>query len=1307
MNQWNTEKKRISTVLHITNRLISGSIFVCFLLFIQGSKNQCLALNPDFLIEDNVVKEYNGTDRGIRIDEGITEIDAGAFSGNEEIVSVTLPSTLEKIGIGAFEGCTSLVYINLPDGLQTIGNGAFKNCGQLAEIVMPNSVTSIGTSAFSGCTSLSAVKLSAGLTAIPENAFSSCKSLSYVTVPSGVTEIGKAAFSQCDMLLGISLPDTVTTIKSGAFSSDKNLLYLQIPKDVTTIENATCASTRNLYALEIPAGVTSIGQNVIITEIYNVDNVQTIYFKGTQKQWNSLSDHIDSATLAAMNRKEIKVKSSLPQEDQILVSIPSGFSAAGSINKFGDGGFIIEDGVLIEYKGSGGEVVVPEGVTYIASGAFKGKESVTKVTLPDGVYGIGANAFENCKNLTQVSMPDSVTYIGRGAFSGCKSLTAISLPDGIFEICPKTFIYCESLQSIQLPRDLVQIGEEAFMYTGLQGTLTLPQKVLLLDNYAFSGCYKLKGCKLPDTLRSVGDYTFYLDQELEEISFGDNTKNIGTNAFRSCFDLINVKLPAGLRKLHADVFRNCNDLRYLTIPDGVTEIESMAFAGSGISAITLPAGLKELESNVFYECNDLKVISIPEGVTTLGNWLFSECYHLETVFIPDSVTKIPDSIFDGCRNLKNVYYQGTAEKWDQIGGNEAIANLPDGVNPSPATGSDPAQLADELTVYHITYDLGDGGMPLANPQAYTKADGDIKVERAWLDGYYFKGWELNGVWTGQTEVTIPSGSTGDKHFKAVWLKVYKITYEYNGGNASNPFTYKDEDPDFTLNNPTKFEGFDVEVIFLGWTGSNGQVPQKDVTVKVADAENKHYEAHWARKFKITYDLDGGRAPSGSYPDTYLDTDDDITIPDPVKDGGEFLGWYIDDSNDLVTNFVIPKGSTGNLKLIAVWKDGKYDSDVYTITYELDGGTATGNPDTYTSNDPDIHINKPQKENYWFYAWTITGGQLTGTERDAVIPHGSRGDLTFSAYFIECDHEVDNTLPQKDPTCTEAGYEEGTCCLCEKIKNPGKTIAALGHDFDYNKGVITKEPTATQTGIRTYTCTRCGAKEEEEIPALGGGQNGAGQGNAGNGQDGGQTVSGNTTGAEPGTGSGNGSGNGDTTQQQATEKIGSTFTKGKGVYQITKTGKNPEVTFLRPAGKKKTSISIPATVKYSGVTYKVTAIGPKAVKNNTNVTKIEIGKNIKKLPDRLFNGCSKLKTVKILGKKTKLGKKLFDKKCAKIKTVYFSGLKFTKSTFSKNTFKGLRGKVTIKVKANKADYKKITKAIKNSGAPKSTKYKRVK
>lgn len=50
--------------------------------------------------------------------------------------------------------------------------------------------------------------------------------------------------------------------------------------------------------------------------------------------------------------------------------------------------FVIENGTLIEYKGNGGKVVIPDGVKKIGEEAFIGYETITEFVIPEGVIEI-------------------------------------------------------------------------------------------------------------------------------------------------------------------------------------------------------------------------------------------------------------------------------------------------------------------------------------------------------------------------------------------------------------------------------------------------------------------------------------------------------------------------------------------------------------------------------------------------------------------------------------------------------------------------------------------------------------------------------------------------------------------------------------------------------------------------------------------------------------------------------------------------------------------------------------------------------
>ena len=131
-------------------------------------------------------------------------------------------------------------------------------------------------------------------------------------------------------------------------------------------------------------------------------------------------------------------------------------------------------------------------------------------------------------------------------------------------------------------------------------------------------------------------------------------------------------------------------------------------------------------------------------------------------------------------------------------------------------------------------------------------------------------------------------------------------------------------------------------------------------------------------------------------------------------------------------------------------------------------------------------------------------------------------------------------------------------------------------------------------------------------------------------------------------------------------------------------------YKEPANKKEKTVSIPATVKVDGVTYKVTKIDDNAFKNNKTVTKVTVGSNIKTIGKNAFSGATKLKTVSIGKNVTTIGSNAF-KGCKKLKTIKITSTKLTSKTVAKNAFKGLTKATTIKVPKKKLSaYKKLFK-----------------
>lgn len=109
-------------------------------------------------------------------------------------------------------------------------------------------------------------------------------------------------------------------------------------------------------------------------------------------------------------------------------------------------------------------------------------------------------------------------------------------------------------------------------------------------------------------------------------------------------------------------------------------------------------------------------------------------------------------------------------------------------------------------------------------------------------------------------------------------------------------------------------------------------------------------------------------------------------------------------------------------------------------------------------------------------------------------------------------------------------------------------------------------------------------------------------------------------------------------------------KTQGVYKVINTkGKEKSVAYQKTTNKNVDKIIIPATLKISGETYKVTAIADNAAKNNKKLQTVKISANIKTIGKNAFNNCTKLKKLTFGKNVTTIGKGAF-KGCTDLRTI---------------------------------------------------------
>lgn len=182
----------------------------------------------------------------------------------DKIKKVIVEEGVTNIGRCAFWGFRNMVSVSLPKSIETIGDRAFYNCSSLEEVVVPKSVTTIGAEAFYKCSSLKQVTLPKGLKKISNGLFRKCNNLKTLQIPDNVTSIGDYAFEGCAILSPISIPKNVNTIGNYAFKGCASILNLTIPEGVTTIGIETFGYCTFLEKVTLSSSVQYINRNAFV-----------------------------------------------------------------------------------------------------------------------------------------------------------------------------------------------------------------------------------------------------------------------------------------------------------------------------------------------------------------------------------------------------------------------------------------------------------------------------------------------------------------------------------------------------------------------------------------------------------------------------------------------------------------------------------------------------------------------------------------------------------------------------------------------------------------------------------------------------------------------------------------------------------------------------------------------------------------------------------------------------------------------------------------------------------------------------------
>lgn len=310
----------------------------------------------------------------------------------------------------------------------------------------------------------------------------------------------------------------------------------------------------------------------------------------------------------------------------------------------------IQDGVLLGYYGTEGNITLPNTVTKINDDALKGNKKIVSVTIPGSVKDIGNNAFQGCPNLKEIifTNPDrnnNNLIIRVSAFQDCPNLTTCEIPARAYQVVGNIFKGCTSLKEVKVnannpyyfTQDGVLFGpalvnyqpqyEDAYTLqsypAGREGAYTIPSSVngKTIDQIwtsGFEGAASLTDITIPASIGRLGTAAFE-STGLTHVTIPDTVKQVDPAVFQNCTKLVSVKLPAGLAEIDQYMFANCISLQYVDMPDSITKINIYAF----------------------HNCTSLTSLALPKGLTSLSVGCFEKCYNLQHVVVPPSVINFP------------------------------------------------------------------------------------------------------------------------------------------------------------------------------------------------------------------------------------------------------------------------------------------------------------------------------------------------------------------------------------------------------------------------------------------------------------------------------------------------------------------------------------------------------------------------------------------------------------------------------------------------------------------------------------------
>lgn len=436
------------------------------------------------------------------------------FAGCTNLTTVNMDKNVKMIGTAAFAECTGLKSIDLTE-VKEVMSYAFTKAG-LSEVTIPSSVEKIGAIAFGGCISLETMTLESrwsGEDSVYRRMVNILGNFSYVkgeysyNMHTSSEQVNNPIRSNEEFREKYPGQTAIKTLiikndgegtaldNSSAFAAHLvSLENVTLPEGMKTIPSGAFKQCFSLKKVVLPSSIETIGNNAFDSDV-NLD--------------------IDFTKLTNLT--------SIGSQAFSIINANGGNSVGGSYDKkYTD-----------EITDNGGikNIILPESVKTIGSGAFFGQRNVKKIVIPESVTSIQGQAFQMIPALEELEVYASLDKVSGSSFN-----------------------------------------EVFWSNTRNDSTITGKlKKIILGENYSATG--------------KIGSALFYgLDFDEIDIQM-NNIQNLGSSMFMKNKKLKSFTVPKTVKVINQAAFYETTALKDITIPKNVQTIDVEAFRKSGLEKI--------------------------------------------------------------------------------------------------------------------------------------------------------------------------------------------------------------------------------------------------------------------------------------------------------------------------------------------------------------------------------------------------------------------------------------------------------------------------------------------------------------------------------------------------------------------------------------------------------------------------------------------------------------------------------------------------------------------------------------------------